>query len=208
MRPILAVAIAATLLLASSATGATTTDYVARSFNQPAAGGLAVDKPLDEFVATSRARAVVLRAWRSQKAKAGQLAFLTPGTSCRYRLTYSVTTRLAPDGEPSAYVAQRLPSPGARYLLDSGERSGSAFRTIRRPSQTSVRLEALWAAVLTRRKDIAPSGQVVWSEIRVAASSRPGDECHSGTYRDYLGPAISDSLATARASLRFVRKAR
>ena len=37
MRPILAVAIAATLLLASSATGATTTDYVARSFNQPAA---------------------------------------------------------------------------------------------------------------------------------------------------------------------------
>ena len=209
MRPILAAALVAVLLLTTSAVGATsTTDYLARSFNQPASGGLPVDKPLDEFVATSRARVVVLRAWRTQKAKAGQLAFRTPGTSCRYRVTYRVTTRVAPAADPGDYVAQRLPSPGSRYLLDRGERSGSAFRTIRRPSQGSVRLEALWAGVLTRRSDIAPSGQVAWSEIRATASSLPGDECHSGTYREVMGPAISDSLATARTTLHFVRKSR
>jgi hypothetical protein len=68
-----------------------------------------------------------------------------------------------------------------------------------------VRIEALWARILTRRDDIVPAGQVAWTEIRVAAASRPGDECHSGTWRVVMGPAISDALATARASLRFVR---
>src|SRR4051812_46142972 len=124
MRSILAGSAVVLLLLASPAGGASTTDYVARFVNQPAGGGLPVDEPLAEFVATSRARVVVLGAWRAQRAKAGQLAFLTPGTSsCRYNVTYRVTTRVAPAADPAAYVAQRLASPGARYVLDEGERS-------------------------------------------------------------------------------------
>jgi hypothetical protein len=60
--------------------------------------------------------------------------------------------------------------------------------------------------VLTRRADIAPAGQQVWTELRATAVSRRGDECHSGTYRESLGPALGDALATARTRLRFVRR--
>ena len=68
-----------------------------------------------------------------------------------------------------------------------------------------MRLDALWAGVLTERTDIAPAGQVAWTEIRVTAVSRAGDECHSGTWRQALGPTIGDSLAVARTSLRFTK---
>lgn len=68
-----------------------------------------------------------------------------------------------------------------------------------------VRLDALWAGVLTKRLDIAPAGQVAWTAIRVAAVSRAGDECHSGTWRQALGPTIGDSLAVARTSLHFTK---
>ncbi len=70
---------------------------------------------------------------------------------------------------------------------------------------SGVRVDGLWASILTRRDDIAPSGQIVWSEIRATASSRAGDECHSGTYRKALGPQMGDALAVARTTLRFVR---
>jgi hypothetical protein len=70
-----------------------------------------------------------------------------------------------------------------------------------------VRLEALWAGVLTKRSDIAPAGQAAWTEIRVIAMSGAGDECHSGTWRQALGPTIGDSLAVARTSLHFTKSA-
>jgi hypothetical protein len=121
-------------------------------------------------------------------------------------VTFSVRTRIASPGDPAAYVAEALPAPGPAYLLDSGQRAGTAFRTVRqRSSGQIIRIDALWARVLTRRRDIVPAGQVAWSEIRVTAASRPGDECHSGTWRVGMGPQISDALATARASLKFVR---
>jgi hypothetical protein len=197
---------AAGALGAAGAAQASTSDYVARSFDQPASAGLEVQPPLDEFRAVSRARVVVRTDWRRQRASAGRLAFLSPGTSCRYRVTFSVRTRIASPGDPAAYVAEALPSPGPAYLLDSGQRAGTAFRTVRqRSSGQIIRIDALWARVLTRRRDIVPAGQVAWSEIRVTAASRPGDECHSGTWRVGMGPQISDALATARASLKFVR---
>jgi hypothetical protein len=59
--------------------------------------------------------------------------------------------------------------------------------------------------VLTRRTDIVPAGQVAWSDVTVSAISRPGDECHSGTYRNRMGPQLGDALATARTTLTFDR---
>jgi len=197
---------AAAALCVAGAAQASTSDYVARSFDEPASPGLEVQPPLDEFRAVSRARVVVVTDWRRQRASAGRLAFLTPGSTCRYRVTLSVRTRIAAPGDPVAYVTDALPSPGPAYLLDSGQRSGTAFRTVRRRNSGEiVRIDALWARVLTRRRDIVPAGQVAWTEIRVTAASRPGDECHSGTWRERMGPQISDALATARASLKFVR---
>jgi len=101
-------------------------------------------------------------------------------------------------------AAAGLPAPGPRYLLDSGVRGGRAFRVVRARTSGGVRVDAVSTGILTRRADIAPSGQVAWGEIRVTATSSPGDECHSGTYREALGPQIGDALATAKARLKFV----
>jgi hypothetical protein len=167
-----------------------------------------VSGSLSDYVVTSRARVMTPGQWRRRAARAGRLRFATtqnPG--CHYDLTYSVTSVLAPAGEARDFVAARLVPAGPRYVLDSGERGSAAFRVVRRKSVGGrVRVDALWAGVLTRRADIAPAGQVAWSEIRVTARSRSGDECHSGTWRQALGPAIGDSLAVASTALRFSRR--
>lgn len=209
MRRVLMSLLAAVVALAfaASAGAAQRATYVTRTVVEPAAPGLAVTGPLSEFRVTSSARVVVPTSWTRLSAPAGRLRFRTvrnPG--CRYTVTYSVTSRLVADQDVAAYVAARLPSATARHLLDSGVRGNRAFRVVRRPtSGAQVRLDALWAGVLTRRADIAPAGQVALSEIRVTAVSGAGDECHSGTWREALGPAIGDSLAVARTNLRFTR---
>jgi hypothetical protein len=184
-------------------------DYIARSFVEAANPGLAVSGPLAEFRAVSGARVIVPTAWKRLRARSGQLRFITPGRICRYRVTFTLRSRLAAPGDPAAYAANGLPSPGPAYLLDGGQRGSSAFRVVRqRTTGSVVRVDALRAGVLTRRADIVPLGQVAWTELRVTASSRRGDECHSGTYREALGPQLGDALAAARTRLRFVRPQR
>jgi hypothetical protein len=180
--------------------------YVVHSFTEPANSGFPVSKPLDEFRAVARVRVVVPAEWRRLKAGSGQRRFVDAGRGCRYRVTFAVNSQLAGPRDAAEYVADALPSPGTRSLLDSGRRGSAAFRVILNRSRPVVQISALWAAVLTRRSDIAPPGQVAWSELSVAAASRRGDECHSGTWRDRLGPQIGDALATARTRLDFIRR--
>jgi len=168
----------------------------------PASRGLAVKKPLDEFVAVSDARVLVPKRWTPK----GTTQFETPSNgACSYRVRFTVNSRIDDPGVPSARVKAAVPGSG-RYVLDEGERGGGAFRVVRKPVSGGVRVDAQWSGVLTRRSDIAPSGKVVWTDLSVTASSHAGDECHSGTYREVLGPQLSDALATARATLRFARK--
>jgi hypothetical protein len=192
---------------AGAAVGAQRGTFVTRTVTEPATPGLAVTGALSDYRATSTGRMVVPSAWRGRKAPAGQLRFQSVNNaSCRYDVTYAVRSLVAPSQDPAAYVAASLPAATSRHLLDSGTRGDRAFRVVRRPSVGGrVRLDALWVGVLTRRADIAPAGQVAWTEIRVAAISRVGDECHSGTWRQALGPAIGDSLAVARTSLHFAK---
>jgi hypothetical protein len=206
-RWLLAVALGLGLSLALvSAATADRGRYVARSFTEPAKPGLAVSAPLEEFRAVAGARIVVPAEWRQRRVGAGRLRFIASSRHCHYRVTFSVRSLLAAPRDAAAYVADALPSPELRRLLDRGERGGSAFRVVHEQgTATTVRLRALRAAILTRRADIAPPGQVVWSELIVTAASRRGDECHSGTWRDRLGPQLGDTLATARIKLRFVR---
>jgi hypothetical protein len=193
-------------LLAPSAATAADTGYVARNLTTTAASGLPVSGPLSKFRAVTRARVVVPRRWTVQRAPAGQLRLLTPGQGCRYRVTFSARTVLAPPGAPVARVDAALVAPSPARLLDEGSRTGSAFRVTRPTTDPSiVTLRGLRSAVLTRRGDIAPAGQVAWADVSVTASSRPGDECHSGTYRQAVGPQLADALATARTLLRFAR---
>jgi hypothetical protein len=180
-------------------------EYVARSYTQTTSSGLAVTGNLSQFRAVARVRVVVPRTWRRLSARSHQLRFEIPGRGCRYRVTFGVGTRLAAPGDPAQRAVELLPGAGPRYVLDSGQRNGSAFRVIREPSSDRVRLRGVRVSVLTRRADIAPAGQEAWSEIGVVATSRSGDECHAGTWRERAGPQIGDALATARTTLRFVR---
>jgi hypothetical protein len=198
------------IVLASAAPAtAQAATYATRTVTEPAASGLAVTGPLSEFVATSRARVIVPTSWQSRTAPAGQLRFATTqNASCHYTVTYTAKSVLAPSQDAAAYVAARLVPATSRHLVDAGARGNGAFRVVRQPSIGGrVRLDALWAGVLTRRADIAPAGQVAWTEIRVSALSRSGDECHSGTWRQALGPTIGDSLAVARTMLHFAKRA-
>ena len=204
-RLLLSILLAAALAVPA---GAASSRFEARTFTEPAKPGLAVSGALRGFAATATARVVVPTAWRHRSASAGRLRFATtrnPG--CHYNLTYGVTSVLAPTGDAGDFVAAKLPADGPRYILDSGRRGSGAFRVIRHKSAGGqVRLEALWAGVLTRRADIASAGEWAWAQIRVTARSRKGDECHSGTWREALGPAIGDSLAVARVKLHFARR--
>jgi hypothetical protein len=202
-----ALGVAAALAVPQAADAATSNDYVARSFTQTAASGLAVTGPLSNLRAVARVRVVVPARWQVQRAPDGQMRFLTPGASCRYRVTFSVTTAVAAPGDAAARVDATLPSPGANRVLDGGVRGRSAFRVTRPQASdpSRVQLRGLRSAVLTQRSDVVPAGQVAWSDVAVSALSRAGDECHSGTYREVLGPQLGDALATARTILRFAR---
>lgn len=204
---LLAATAAGTVALTLPAGAQTSGKFTYRAVTEPANPGLTVTGPLSEMVATSRARVLIPDKWRRISGPAGALRFRnTQNPSCRFIVTYRVASRLAPDGDAAEHVAAALPAQTSRHLLDSGQRGGSAWRVVRQQTTGRLRVDALWSAVLTRRSDIAPSGQVAWSDIRVTATSTAGSECHSGTYRQALGPTIGDSLAVARNSLRFTRK--
>ena len=204
----LAAAVVATVATAAPAAAQSGT-YSTYTLREPASRGLAVTGPLSNLVATSGARVVAPASWRRRAAPAGARRFrVTQNPSCRYTVTYTVRSVLAAPQDAPAYVGGLLPAQSSRHVLDSGERGSSAFRVVRQPSSGGrIRLDGLWAGVLTRRDDIAPAGQVAWTQIRVVATSLGGDECHAGTWRESLGPAVGDSLAVARARLRFERPA-
>jgi hypothetical protein len=213
MRPSASLALGLLVSAAALAPGAahaaapTTSDYVARSVKPPAAQGLPVSGPLSQFRAVAQFRVIVPERWTVQSAPAGRLRLLTPGVGCRYQVTFSTRAVIAPSGGPTVRVNAQLPAPSAARLLDEGRRVGSAYR-VTRPVTTDgrVAIQGLRSAVLTRRTDITPAGQVAWADLSVSARSRPGDECHSGTYRKTVGPQIGDALATARTTLRFAAR--
>jgi hypothetical protein len=206
----LATGTAGALALAVSADAATarTGHYVTRTLTQSAAAGLPVTAPLDNYRAVARARVVVPTSWRALPASAGQRRFLvTQDSHCHYRILISVTSDVIAPPDAVQRVTAELPAAGAPYVLSEGQRDGTAFRVVRRQGGLGgrVRLDARWTGILTRRDDIAPAGQEAWSDIRVAATSLAADECHAGTWRSALGPAIGDALAVARTTLAFKR---
>ena len=190
------------VLVAAGTALAADDSLVIKHFKEPASRGLTVKKPLDEFVAVSNARVAVPSRWKAK----GTTQFETPSNGhCSYRVKFTVRSRIDDPGDAAARVKAAVPGSGS-FVLDQGERNGGAWRVVRKSISGGIHVDAQWSGVLTRRSDIVPSGKVAWTDLSVSAESHKGDECHSGTYREVLGPQLGDALATARTSLKFVKK--
>jgi hypothetical protein len=139
----------------------------------------------------------VPKGWQALKPKDKRhLSFREGKAICRYTVTF--TTRQAADTTetPSEHVAAAVKAAGPRYVLDFGQRGGtaSAWRVVRLQTASGqpTRLRAMRADHRSKA-----DGSHFWQETVVTAASRKGSECHSGTYRAVLGPQIGDALATA-----------
>jgi hypothetical protein len=93
-------------------------------------------------------------------------------------------------------------------VLDDGDRRSMSWRVVRRPGTRDdprVRLAAVRVSPAFAEPGALAEDQRLWLEVRATATSRRGDECHSGTYREVVGPALGDAMATARVSGRAYR---
>lgn len=202
MRPIPLAGVA--LLLAAPIATAANTSYDRVAYSEPASAGLEVQPPLDEFKAVSAARVIVPRQWQRLPVKGGKPQYLTAGGTCRFRVTWSVRSRIDDSGDATEHLDKAIAAPPKAHVYEQGERNGHPFRVVKIAGSPNDVIRGTWVAVLTRRKDIAPAGKVVWTEVTANARSRSGDECHSGTVHN-AARYIADGLSVATVVLRFVK---
>lgn len=135
-------------------------------------------------------------AWKLQRSSATQLTFREGTTICTYTVNATATIEHV-DAATATEAARSLVPTADGRLLETGERGSAAWRVVKlRGDGTQVRLDAVRAQPL--RFISKRDGQPTWLATRLTAASDQGDECHSGTYRDTLGPHLGDALATLR----------
>jgi hypothetical protein len=200
LRPLIAAATASLAVAGAAAPGAGAATY--RSF------GLTSTAPAEGVGGSTtyfRARVVLPTSWKRLSAPSGALRFREGHGHCFFTVTLSLRTRVAAAGSPADHVTADLAVPA--HLLDGGQRPPGAWRVTRdATAKQRITVHGEYARVAHADAGLIPGGQSAWAEIVAAASSRPGDECHSGTYRDTLGPALGDAFATAR-TMAYVRRA-
>ncbi len=145
------------------------------------------------------ARVILPASWKRISAPAGALRFREGHRGCFYVVSFGLRAHVAPTGTPAEHVAADLPVAGRRFLLDDGLRPPGAWRVTRvQRAAGRVSLRGAYARVAHADAGLIPSGQAVWAEIVANATSEAGGECHSGSYRSTLGPALGDAFATTR----------
>jgi hypothetical protein len=139
--------------------------------------------------------------WKTTKAGSTSIKFSEGAPKCRYAGTISAHVERGATGNPLAFVRADLPETNSKLVLDEGVRNTSAWRVIRvQRNDNRTQVNGEFARPLTITKNALPSGQAAWLVVQASATSRPGSECHSGTYRAVLGPYLGDAFATSRTS--------
>jgi hypothetical protein len=144
------------------------------------------------------ARVILPRSWKALRASPGTLRFREGNSRCSFTVALALRIRVAAAGSAEDHVAADLPVSGVRLVLDSGTRQPGAWRVTRAPTAGRLVLHGEYARVAHADAGLIPAGQAAWGELVASASSRPGDVCHSGTYRAALGPALGDAFAAVR----------
>jgi len=134
--------------------------------------------------------------WKTRSAGSTSLRFSEGSAQCRYSGSISAHVEEGAKGNASAFVAADLPETNSRLILDQGLRGIGAWRVIRvQRSDNRTQVKAEFARTLTVTKNAIPSSRAAWLVLQASATSQPGSECHSGTYREALGPSLGDAFA-------------
>ena len=154
-----------------------------------------------QVAANFSARVYLPSNWKTRSSGSTKLSFTEGGPNCRYSGSISAHVERGAKGNSGAFVAADLPETNSRLILDQGVRNGGAWRVIRvQRSDGRTQVKGEFARPLTVTKNAIPSTQAAWLVLKATATSRPGSECHSGTYRAVLGPYLGDAFATSRTS--------
>jgi hypothetical protein len=207
-------AIAAGALLAA---GALTSTAAALNSGDTTSRKIAVSKAAiagfsGSQTVTVNARLSFPTSWKRADSPATRVSLRTGSRGCRYSIVArtGVFVGSLADTSAATYALSLTPATG-RLVLDEGIRGSSAWR-VTRIGQASNRviLRAVGVSPLnSMSKQLGlTGGRRAFQVTTVDAKSGAGDECHTGTYRNGVGPSIGDALATARgrAYVDFVRK--
>ncbi|MTD46607.1 hypothetical protein GKE82_20510 [Conexibacter sp. W3-3-2] len=137
--------------------------------------------------------------WTAKASKTA-LTVTKASDTCTYTVTAKADFVLVDRGADAQALVQAATPGTGPYVLDAGTRGTSAWRVVRRPrTDGRTELQAMRitpTGVTAGRQTPTPAGKQVYLRTTVRALDRPSDECHTGTYRESLGPAIGDALAT------------
>jgi hypothetical protein len=193
---VLAAAIAATVAAAVAAPAASTRDTFIRYRveNRSAPAGLDVRNH------RATASITVPAAWpRQRSSTSARLVVRSGRAGCRYTITFR-TRQFVGRVATAAEIAEDRVKGRGPYVLETGARRSAAWRVVRIPApRATVEVRAVRIAPAPAPPaGRLPAGRRLWREVSAIAKSGANDECHSGTYRDVVGPGIGDALATER----------
>jgi hypothetical protein len=118
--------------------------------------------------------------------------------SCIYDVTITAQAIQSSATSPAEQiVAQQNVDPS--YVIDSGTRGRGAWRIVRQPGGSSKGVTVVGDLLLPHpARGGSGGGTTTWVGLHAVASARAGSECHSGTYRQAVGPQLGDAFASFR----------
>jgi hypothetical protein len=122
--------------------------------------------------------------------------------SCLYTITITAQAVQSPAGTPAEQIgAQQNVDP--KYVIDSGTRGRGAWRVVRQPGGASKGITVIGDLLLPYAPGQGPGdGPTTWVGLHAVASAKAGSVCHSGMYRQALGPQMGDAFASYRGFVR------
>lgn len=157
---------------------------------------------MDDIVAKGSARLLFPSTWKVQTATRSLTLRNQRTSECGYTITVKADYVLQDRGAEAAVLAEeRAPATGP-YVVDEGTRGSMAWRVTRVRDSARTRLLAVRmapTAITAGRDHPLPAGKQLYSRTVVTAVDGRNDECHTGTYRNAVGPSIGDALALQKS---------
>jgi len=133
-------------------------------------------------------------------ASGSHLTLRSGSPACKYTTRVRTRMDVTPAGTTAAEHLLALTPGSGSYLLDEGTRGRMPWRVTRvRADRARLVAAAVVPANASQVRQLGlTAAQTAYRVVHVQAESRPGDECHTGSYRNSLGPQIGDALAISK----------